>query len=61
LKFTISKNILQKMLANRQINGSSRGEVADLVFNINQEYKILVSQTLLGDKVRMFNNSLCVL
>ena len=42
------------MLANRQINGSSTGEVADLVFNINQEYKIVVSQTLLGDKVRMF-------
>ena len=49
------------MLANRQINGNSGGGVPDLVFNMNQEYKIVVSQTLLGDKVRMFNNSLCVL
>ena len=47
------------MLANRQINGNSGGGVPDLVFNMNQEYKIVVSQTLLGDKVRIFEFLLC--
>ena len=42
------------MLANRQVNGKLMGGVPDIVFNMNQEYKIVVSQTLLGDKVRMF-------
>ena len=43
------------MLVNRQINGSTGGGVPDLVFNMNQEYQIVVSQTLLDDKVRIFN------
>ena len=48
------------MLANRQVNGKLMGGVPDIVFNMNQEYKIVVSQTLVGNKVRMIN-SLCVL
>ena len=47
------------MLISRQINGSTGGEVPDLVFNMNQEYEIVVSQTLLGDKVRIFEFLLC--
>ena len=42
------------MLAIRQSNGKIEGGVPDIVFNMNQEYKIVVSQTLLGGKVRIF-------
>ena len=49
-------NILQEVLFNRQINGSTKGEIPNFVFKMNQEYKIVVSQTLVGDKVRMINS-----
>ena len=47
------------MLVYRQINGTFESEVPDLVFDMNQEYKIVISQTLVGDRVRIFNKPLC--
>ena len=39
------------MLFNRQINGTVGGGSPDFVFNMNQEYKMVLSQTLQGDNV----------
>ena len=54
-------NILQEIQFNRHINGNVKAGVPDIVFNTNQEYEILISQTLVGEKVRMFSWHLCFL